>query len=126
MVKSSLSDARAQLGAVTSLVSPGGSLIVSGVQKQGTNKEISHFPFKFFGIYDAKNTSNGLVGIVVKFILHFGGPEFMDLDPRCRPTHHPSSYVVVVSYIQNRGRWAQMLAQQQFSSGKKRNIGNRC
>uniref|UniRef100_A0A9L0J2U8 Activating signal cointegrator 1 complex subunit 3 n=1 Tax=Equus asinus TaxID=9793 RepID=A0A9L0J2U8_EQUAS len=31
-----------------------------------------------------------------------------------------------VSHIQNRGRWAQMLALRQSSSSKKRKIGNRC
>ena len=42
------------------------------------------------------------------------------------PTDISSSYAVVVSQIQNRGRLAQMLAQGQSSSSKKGKIGNIC
>ena len=38
----------------------------------------------------------------------------------------PSSHAVVASHLQNRGRLAQMLAQGQSSSSKKRKIGKRC
>ena len=53
-------------------------------------------------------------------MLCFGGLGFMSLDFGCGPTHHTSSQVVVLSSIQNRGRWAQMLAQGQSSSSKKK------
>ena len=46
--------------------------------------------------------------------------------PRCGLTLLVGSRAVVVSHIQNRGRLAQMLAQRQSSSSKKRKIGNRC
>ena len=49
----------------------------------------------------------------------------MDLDPECGPTDCLSSRAVAASHIQNRGRLAQMLAQRQTSSDKKRRIGNR-
>ena len=42
------------------------------------------------------------------------------------PTHCSSSHAVVALHIQNGGRLAQMLAQGQSSSSKKRKIGNRC
>ena len=42
----------------------------------------------------------------------------MDSDPGPGPIHHSSSHAVVAYHIQNRGRLAQMLAQQQSSSGK--------
>src|SRR3712207_7859349 len=47
--------------------------------------------------------------------LHFSGPGFTGSDPRHRLTHHSSSQSVAASHIQNRGRLAQMLAQQQSS-----------
>ena len=46
-------------------------------------------------------------------------------DPRCRPTHCSPSHVVVASHIQMRGRLAQMLAQGQSSSPKKRERNRR-
>ena len=57
--------------------------------------------------------------------LRFGSLGFMVSDYRCGPTHCSSSHAMVMSYIQNRGRLAQMLAQGQSSSRKKRRIGNR-
>ena len=50
----------------------------------------------------------------------------MSSDPRHGPKHHSLSHTVVASHIQNRGRLAQMLAQGQSFSSKKRKIGNRC
>ena len=50
----------------------------------------------------------------------------MGSDRRNGPTHGSSSYAVEASHIQNRGREAQMLAQGQSSSSKKRKIGNKC
>ena len=47
----------------------------------------------------------------------------MASDPRCGPIHCLASYAVAASHIPNRGRLAQMLAQRQSSSSKKRKIG---
>ena len=49
-------------------------------------------------------------------VLRFGSLGFTGLDSGCGPTHHSSSHTVVASHIQNRGRWAQTLAQGQPSS----------
>ena len=49
---------------------------------------------------------------------------YVGSDPGRRPTHRLSSHAVAASRIQNRARWAQMVAQQQSSSSKKRKIGN--
>ena len=51
----------------------------------------------------------------------FGGSAFTGSDPRHRPTHDSSRHAVEASHIQNRGRLAQMLAQHQSSSAKKKN-----
>ena len=59
-------------------------------------------------------------------MLCFGSLGFMGSDPRQRCTHLSSSNAVVVSHIPNRGRLAQMLAQRQWSSSKKKEICNRC
>ena len=48
----------------------------------------------------------------------------MGSDPRHRTAHRSPSHAVAASHIQNRGRWAQMLAQGQAPSRKKR-IGMR-
>ena len=53
-------------------------------------------------------------------MLRFGGLGFTALDPRCGPMHHSSNHAVAASHIQNRGRLAEMLAQGQSSSQKKR------
>ena len=58
-------------------------------------------------------------------MLRFGGLEFMGLYSGHRPMHFSSSHAVAELHIQNRGRLAQMLAQGQSSSSKKRKIGNR-
>ena len=50
--------------------------------------------------------------------LHFSSPGVVGSDPRRRSTHHSLSHAAVASYVQNRGRWAQMLAQGQSSSKK--------
>ena len=55
--------------------------------------------------------------------LRFSSPGFAGSDPRRGPTHCSSSHAVAVSHIQNKGRLAQMLAQQQSSSTEKRKIG---
>ena len=52
-------------------------------------------------------------------------PGFAGSDPVHRPTHNSSSHAMEASHTQNRGRWAQMLAQRPSSSSKKRRIGNR-
>ena len=63
-------------------------------------------------------------GLVVKLdVLCFGGPGSV---PWCRPTPLVSHHAVVVTHIQNRGRFPQMLAQSESSSSKKRKIGNKC
>ena len=63
-------------------------------------------------------------GLVVKFgALHFTSPGSV---PRRGPTPLVSSHAVMASHIQNRGRLAQMSAQGESSSSKKRKIGNRC
>ena len=54
-------------------------------------------------------------------MLYFGGLGFADSDPGRRPTHCSLSHAVVVPYIQNRERLAQMLAQGQSSSSKNKN-----
>ena len=55
-------------------------------------------------------------GVVVKFgMLCFGGPGFAGLDPRRGPTHCSSSHGVVASHIQNGGRGAQIVAQDNLS-----------
>ena len=56
---------------------------------------------------------------VVKCVLCFGSPGFMDLDPGCEPIHHSLSHAVAVNHIQNKRRLAQMLAQGQSSSRTK-------
>ena len=57
-------------------------------------------------------------GLVVKFsTLGFGGP---GLVPRCGPTPLVGNPAMVVTHKQNRGALAQMLAQDQSSSTKKR------
>ena len=58
--------------------------------------------------------------------LRFSSPGFTGSDPGNGLMHHSSSHAVVDSYIQNRGRLAQMLAHQQSSSSKQGKIGNRC
>ena len=63
-------------------------------------------------------------GLVVKFdVLCLSG---LGSVPGGGPPPLVSSRAVVVTHIQNRGRLAQMLAQSQSSSRKKRKIGNRC
>ena len=64
-------------------------------------------------------------GVVVK-VTHSASVAWGLGIPGRRPTHRSSSHAVVASHIQNRGRLAQMLAQGQSSSSKKRKIGNRC
>ena len=57
-------------------------------------------------------------GLVVKFgALSFGGPGSV---PQRRPTPLISSRAVALTHIRNRGRLAQMLAQGESSSGKKK------
>ena len=57
-------------------------------------------------------------GLVVKFsVLHFGG---LGLVPRHRPTPLVSGHAMMMTHIQNRGRLAQMLAQAESSSAKKK------
>ena len=57
-------------------------------------------------------------GLVVKFgMLCFSSP---GLVPRHGPTPLSSGHAVVATHIQNRGRLAQMLAQGESSSGKKK------
>ena len=51
---------------------------------------------------------------------HFGILGFMGPDPGHRSTHGSLCHAVAVSHIQNRRRWAQMLAQGQPSSPKKK------
>ena len=58
-------------------------------------------------------------------LLCFSGPGFTGSDPGHGPAPL-TSHAVAVSHIQNRGRLAQVLAQGQSSSSKKRKIGNRC
>ena len=70
-----------------------------------------------------ENVQGPAGGIVVNFAHHFGSLEFTGSDPGCRLTHCSSSHAVVASHIQNRGRLAHVLAQQQSSSSKKRKIG---
>ena len=48
----------------------------------------------------------------------------MGSDPRHGPTHHSSSLTLAASHMQNRGRLAQVLAQQQSSSRKKKERKN--
>ena len=50
-------------------------------------------------------------------------PGVMGSDPGCRPTPL-NSQAVEASHIQDKGRLAQILAQGQSSSSKKRKIGN--
>ena len=57
---------------------------------------------------------------VVICMLCCSGPRFAGSDLGHRSTHHSSSHAVAAFHIQNRGRWAQMLAQGQFSSTKKK------
>ena len=58
-------------------------------------------------------------GIVfVSGTLHFSGLGSQVQIPGV-DLHHSSSHAVAVTHIQNRGRWVQMLAQGQSSSGKK-------
>ena len=57
---------------------------------------------------------------VVICMLCCSGPRFAGSDLGHRSTHHSSSHAVAAFHIQNRGRWAQMLAQGQFSSSKKK------
>ena len=64
-------------------------------------------------------------GVVIKFdTLHFGSLGLWVQMPGA-DLHHSSSHALVVTHIRNRGRLAQMLAQGQSSSSKKRKIGNR-
>lgn len=42
----------------------------------------------------------------------------MGSDPECGPTHCSSGHRMVASYIQTRGGFPQMLAQEQYSSPK--------
>ena len=58
-------------------------------------------------------------------MLHFSSPGFTGSNPGCGHAYCSSSHAVVVSHMQNRGRFAQMLAQWQSSSSKKK-IVNRC
>ena len=44
----------------------------------------------------------------------------MGSDPGHRPTHYLSNHAVVASHMQNRGRLAQMLAQEQSSSPERK------
>ena len=65
-------------------------------------------------------------GVVIRFgTLCFSSPGSQVWIPSTG-LHHSSSHTVEASHIQNRGRWAQMLAQGQFSSSEKGKIGNRC
>ena len=61
-------------------------------------------------------------------VLWLGSPGFAGsgFGSWCRPAHWSSSHAVAVSHIKNRGRLAQILAQWQSSSSKKRQTGNRC
>ena len=52
-------------------------------------------------------------------MLCFGGLGFVGSDPGCGPTHHSSGHAVAASYIHNRGKLAQMIAQGQSSSPTK-------
>ena len=62
-------------------------------------------------------------GLVVKFgMLHFSG---LGSVPGHGPTPPISGHAVVATYVQNRGRLVQMLAQGESSSSKKRRIGGR-
>ena len=61
-------------------------------------------------------------GAVVVRLLCFGTLGFANLDPGCGPTHFSSSHAVAASHIQSGGRWAQMLAQGQSSSAKRRGL----
>ena len=63
-------------------------------------------------------------GLAVKYgMLCFGGPGSV---PGHRPMPLIGSHAVVVTHIHNKGRLAQMLAQEKSSSSKKRKIGYRC
>ena len=53
-----------------------------------------------------------LSGIFVNCVLCFNKRGFAGSDPGHRPTYLSSSHAVVASHIHNRGRLAQMLAQQ--------------
>ena len=52
----------------------------------------------------------------------FGTPESVGSDPGCRPMHCSLSDAVAASHIQNGGGWAQMMAQGQSSSSKKKKV----
>ena len=59
-------------------------------------------------------------GVVAEFTLRFSSLAFVGSDPWCRPTHCASSHAVAASHIQNGGRLAEMLAQQQSSSPERK------
>ena len=63
-------------------------------------------------------------GAVVEFMCSASAAQ--GSHPRHGPTHCLSSHAVAASHTQSGGRLAQMLAQGQSSSSKKRKIGNRC
>ena len=76
---------------------------------------------RMFIFLSLKNSHRGSpCGLVVKF---GGSPGSI---PGCGPTPVISGHVVMAAHIQNRGRSAQMLAQDCPSSSKKKKIGNRC
>ena len=70
--------------------------------------------FNSFKMFQQRHWSNG---IVVKFTCSASAA--WRSDPRHRPTHFSSSRAVAASHVQNRGQWAQMLAQGQSSSSKR-------
>ena len=72
-------------------------------------------------MYKKSNFRGWAGGVVVKFecpTLVAWASQVLS-DPGCGLTHHSSSQTVVVSHIQNGGRWARMLAQRQSSSPNK-------
>ena len=83
-------------------------------------RDTLRFPFKKTLDWGRDSPS----GLVVKFgRLHFS---CLDSVTGRRPTPLLSSQAVTATHIQNRERLAQMLAQGESSSSKKRKIGNRC
>ena len=75
--------------------------------------------------YLSKTVFRGqLHGLVLKFgVLFFGT---LGLVPRHGPILLVAGHAEAVTHIQSRGRLAQMLAQGESLSSKKRKIGNRC
>ena len=79
--------------------------------------------FLFFVFKKINSSSGRPCGLEVKFgALHFGDPGLVS---GCGPTSLVSGHAVAATHRQNRERLAQMLAQGEFSSSKKRKIGNR-